>query len=267
MLKGSSPDLPGVRLHKQGLVAKHPVVLAPGMDAFKGHNLANSTCDDVWTEYHDMGFAGIKSVADYKVYTAASVVDLLRFVAPKMMKRGDAHFSHGIAENLDDPLLPNAPDMEMFSMYGVGIPTERSYIYKLTPTSECYIPFQVDASADESGKEEGSCLKGGVYTTDGDETVPVISAGYMCAKGWRGKTRFNPSGVRTYNREYDHAPPSNLLLEGRGPNSSAHVDIMGNFALVEDVIRVAAGATGDELGGDQVHSDIFNWSKKIKLKM
>ncbi|KAI3872345.1 hypothetical protein MKX03_019612 [Papaver bracteatum] len=248
-------------------------------DALKGHNLANSTCDDLWTEYHDMGFAGIKAVADYKVYTAGSVIDLLRFVAPKMMKRGDAHFSHGIAENLDDPLydhykywsnpletkLPNAPDMEIFSMYGVGIPTERSYIYKLTPTSDqCYIPFQVDTSAD-SRKEEASCLKGGVYTTDGDETVPVVSAGYMCAKGWRGKTRFNPSGIRTYNREYDHAPPN--LLEGRGLKSGAHVDIMGNFALIEDVIRVAAGATGEELGGDQVHSDIFKWSEKINLKL
>ncbi|KAI3847144.1 hypothetical protein MKW92_009468 [Papaver armeniacum] len=249
-------------------------------DAFKGHNLANSTCDDVWTEYHDMGFAGIKAVADYKVYTAGSIVDLLHFVAPKMMKRGDAHFSHGIAENLDDPLydhykywsnpletkLPNAPDMEIFSMYGVGIPTERSYIYKLTPTSECYIPFQIDTSAESGKEEEGSCLKGGVYTADGDETVPVLSAGYMCAKGWRGKTRFNPSGIKTYNREYDHAPPSNLL-EGRGTQSGAHVDIMGNFALIEDVIRVAAGATGDELGGDQVHSDIFKWSEKIKLKL
>ncbi|KAI3920417.1 hypothetical protein MKX01_000756, partial [Papaver californicum] len=185
-------------------------------DAFKGHNFANSICDDVWTEYHDMGFAGIKAAADYKVYTAGSVIDLLRFVAPKMMKRGDAHFSHGI----------------IFSMYGVGIPTERSYIYKLTPTSKCYIPFQVDVSADESGKEERSY-----------ETVPVVSAGYMCAKGWRGKTRFSPSGIRTYNREYDHAPSSNLLLEGRGSKSGAHVDIMENFALIEDVIRVAAGAT------------------------
>ncbi|OVA08909.1 Lecithin:cholesterol/phospholipid:diacylglycerol acyltransferase [Macleaya cordata] len=246
--------------------------------AFKGNNLGNATCDDVWTEYHDMGIAGIKAVADYKVYTAGSLSDLLHFVAPKMMKRGDAHFSHGIAENLDDPeynhykywsnpletKLPNAPDMEIFSMYGVGIPTERAYVYKLTPTAECHIPFQIDTHA-ESGNE-GSCLKGGVYTVDGDETVPVLSAGFMCAKGWRGKTRFNPSGIQTYIREYDHAPPSNLL-EGRGTQSGAHVDIMGNFALIEDIIRVAAGATGEELGGDQVHSGIFEWSEKIKLRL
>ncbi|CAN1168777.1 Phospholipid:diacylglycerol acyltransferase 1 [Linum perenne] len=244
-------------------------------DALKGQNVANTTCRDVWTEYHDMGLGGIKAVAEYKSYTAGSIVDLLRFVAPKMMDRGSCHFSYGIADNLDDPKynhfkywsnpletkLPNAPDMEIFSLYGVGIPTERAYIYRLSPAGECYIPFQIDTSADDD-----NCLKDGVYTTDGDETVPVLSAGYMCAKGWRGKTRFNPSGIRTYNREYDHSPPANLL-EGRGSQSGAHVDIMGNFALIEDVLRIAAGGTGADLDGDRVFSDIFKWSERIKLKL
>lgn len=246
--------------------------------ATKGNNLANATCKDVWTEYHDMGIPGVKAVADYKVYTAGSILDLLHYVAPKMMKRGDAHYSYGIADDLDDPKynhykywsnpletrLPNAPDMEIFSLYGVGIPTERAYIYKLSATADCYIPFQIDTLADSA--DECSCLKGGVYTVNGDETVPVLSAGYMCAKGWKGKTRFNPSGMRTYIREYDHAPPANLL-EGRGTQSGAHVDIMGNFALIEDIIRVAAGATGEDLGGNRVYSDIFEWSERIDLKL
>ncbi|WMV38335.1 hypothetical protein MTR67_031720 [Solanum verrucosum] len=247
-------------------------------DALKGKSHANSTCRDVWTEYHDMGIGGVKAVADYKVYTAGSVLDLLHFVAPKLMKRGSAHFSYGIADDLDDkkyehykywsnPLetkLPNAPGMEIFSMYGVGIPTERAYVYKLSPGGDCYIPFQIDTSAD--GGSESPCLKGGVFHIDGDETVPILSAGYMCVKGWRGKTRFNPSGIRTFIREYNHAPPANLL-EGRGTQSGAHVDIMGNFALIEDIIRVAAGATGEDLGGDQVYSGIFKWSERIKLKL
>ncbi|KAJ8568747.1 hypothetical protein K7X08_030969 [Anisodus acutangulus] len=247
-------------------------------DALKGKSHANSTCRDVWTEYHDMGIGGVKAVADYKVYTAGSVLDLLHFVAPKLMKRGSAHFSYGIADDLDDkkyehykywsnPLetkLPNAPGMEIFSMYGVGIPTERAYAYKLSPAGDCYIPFQIDTSAE--GGNESPCLKGGVFHVDGDETVPILSAGYMCAKGWRGKTRFNPSGIRTFIREYNHAPPANLL-EGRGTQSGAHVDIMGNFALIEDIIRVAAGATGEDLGGDQVYSGIFKWSERIKLKL
>ncbi|XP_072978471.1 phospholipid:diacylglycerol acyltransferase 1 [Typha angustifolia] len=249
-------------------------------DAVKVNNVAHSSasCRDIWTEYHELGWGGIKAVADYKAYTAGSILDLLHFVAPKMMQRGSAHFSYGIADNLDDPKyshykywsnpletkLPNAPEMEIFSMYGVGIPTERAYIYKLSQSAECYIPFQIDASAD--GGSENSCLQGGVYLADGDETVPVLSSGFMCAKGWRGKTRFNPSGIKTYIREYDHAPPANLL-EGRGTQSGMHVDIMGNFALLEDIIRVAAGASGDDLGGDQVYSEIFKWSKKINLQL
>lgn len=160
--------------------------------------------------------------------------------------------------------LPNAPDMEIFSMYGVGIPTERAYVYAEAPSAECYIPFRIDTSASE--EEDDVCLKDGVFSVEGDETVPVLSAGFMCAKGWRGTTRFNPSGIKNFVREYEHAPPANFL-EGRGTQSGAHVDIMGNFALIEDVMRVAAGATGDELGGDHVYSEIFEWSNKIMLEL
>lgn len=42
-------------------------------------------------------------LAENKAYTVTTVLDLLRFVSPKMMRRAEAHFSHGIAENLDDP--------------------------------------------------------------------------------------------------------------------------------------------------------------------
>lgn len=137
--------------------------------------------------------------------------------------------------------LSYAPDMEIYCLCGVGIPTERSYVYKLSPSSRCRsIPLQIDSSAD--GGHNG-CLKGVVYFVDGDNIVPVLSSGFMCAKGWRGKTRFNPSGIATHLREYKHKAPVNLL-EGRGVQSGAHVDIMGNVALIEDVLRVAAGTSG-----------------------
>lgn len=132
-------------------------------------------------------------------------------------------------------------------MYGVGILTERSYIYKTSPSSDsCFIPFRIDTSVE--GDSEG-CLKGGVHFVDGDETVTALSSGFMCSKGWRGKTKYNPSGSPVYLREFDHEPPANLL-EGRGTRSGSHVDIMGNFALIEDVMRVAAGSSGEEIGGD-----------------
>lgn len=161
--------------------------------------------------------------------------------------------------------LPDAPDMEIYCLYGVGIPTERSYVYKLSPSDKCNtIPFRIDSSAEGNGGR--GCLKGGVNFVDGDESVPVLSAGFMCAKGWRGKTRFNPSGSPTYIREYRHKPPASLL-EGRGLESGGHVDIMGNIALIEDVLRVAAGASAVEIGGERIYSDILKMSDRVNIKL
>lgn len=236
---------------------------------------SNASRGEFWTEYHEMSRENFWKIAENKVYTTTDLVDLLRYVAPKMMQRAEAHYSHGIAENLEDPkynhhkywsnpletLLPNAPDMETYCMYGVGIPTERSYVYKMS-SSDKGIPFRIDNSADGSD----SCLKGGVYFVDGDESVPVLSSGFMCAKGWRGKTRFNPSGSATYVREHRHKPPSSMF-EGRGLESAGHVDIMGNVALIEDVLRIAAGATGSELGGDKIHSDLLKMCDRVNIPL
>ncbi|GKC44516.1 hypothetical protein Tco_1062238 [Tanacetum coccineum] len=158
------------------------------------------------------------------------------------MERGSAHFSYGIAEDLDDPKY------EHFKYWSNSLETK-------------WYPWHRSTLIDTSAKDKN---KDGVYTVDGDETIPALSAGFMCAKGWR--TRFNPSGIKMYIREYNHNPPANFL-EGRGMLSGAHVDIMGNFQLIEDVIRVAAGAKGKELGGDQVYTCIFEWSEKIMLKL
>ena len=45
----------------------------------------------------------IRKIAEKKVYTAESVFDILRFVAPETMKRAETPFSHGIAEDFDAP--------------------------------------------------------------------------------------------------------------------------------------------------------------------
>ncbi|CAA7025636.1 unnamed protein product [Microthlaspi erraticum] len=240
----------------------------------------STSCGDFWSEYSELSRESIVKVAENTAYTATTVLDLLRFIAPKMMRRAEAHFSHGIAEDLEDPKyeeykywsnpletkLPDAPEMEMHCLYGVGIPTERSYIYKLSSTSpgkcKSSIPFRIDGSVDG----DDVCLKGGARFADGDESVPVISSGFMCAKGWRGKTRFNPSGMETFVREYKHKPPGSLL-ESRGTESGAHVDVMGNVGLVEDVLRIAAGASGKDIGGDKVYSDVMRMSEKIRIRL
>ncbi|CAI5526845.1 unnamed protein product [Closterium sp. Naga37s-1] len=114
--------------------------------------------------------------------------------------------------------------------------------------------------------QAGDCLTEGAYFTDGDETAPVLSMGLPCAKLWRGRTRFNPAASPTFLREYEHRPTSGLLA-GRSTQSGSHVDIMGNFALIEDILRVAAGATGAEIGGDQIYSDILHWAKRVGIKL
>lgn len=63
----------------------------------------NTFCSEVWTEYDEMSRDNIQKIAENKAYTAETFLDLLRFVAPNMMQRAEAQFSHGIADNLDDP--------------------------------------------------------------------------------------------------------------------------------------------------------------------
>ncbi|KAL4356189.1 hypothetical protein AHAS_Ahas09G0061800 [Arachis hypogaea] len=121
------------------------------------------------------------------------------------------------------------------------------------------LPHTTDMEIYSNGGDEDPSLKDGVYVLIG---FPVLSAGFMCAKGWRKKVRFNPSGIRTFIREYKHAAPANLL-GGSGTQSGDHVDIFGNITLIEDIIRVAEGASSEDLGRDRVHLEIFKGSENI----
>jgi phospholipid:diacylglycerol acyltransferase len=100
--------------------------------------------------------------------------------------------------------------------------------------------------------------------SDGDITINLLSAGYMHAKGWKGKTKYNPAGVKSIMREYKHVAPANFL-EGRGTQSGNHVDIMGNYAMIEDILRIAAGQTAEQLGGDRFYSKLLEWVERVKI--
>ena len=54
----------------------------------------------------------------------------------------------------------------------------------------------------------------GVHLSDGDGTVPLISLGLMCRKGWAPGSPLNPSGMRVVTREYKHKTVS-LLQDPR----------------------------------------------------
>lgn len=89
--------------------------------------------------------------------------------------------------------------------------------------------------------------------------MPLVSLGYMCAKGWRGRGRLNPGGAKVRLREYVH-DPAQLSLRG-GPGASDHVNILGNEEMLADILRVVTGREVEE----RVHSEIFNIVDKIDL--
>lgn len=63
----------------------------------------NLSCGNVRTECNEMHRESTPKVAKRKGNTGRTDLDSLNFVDPKMMKRAEAHFSHGIADNLEDP--------------------------------------------------------------------------------------------------------------------------------------------------------------------
>lgn len=63
----------------------------------------NQSRENVRTECDEMSRARIPKLAKRKAYDPGRTdFGLHNFVAPKMKKHAEAHFSHGIAENLDD---------------------------------------------------------------------------------------------------------------------------------------------------------------------
>eukprot|EP00198_Chlamydomonas_reinhardtii_P010411 XP_001699748.1 lecithin:cholesterol acyltransferase [Chlamydomonas reinhardtii] len=107
--------------------------------------------------------------------------------------------------------------------------------------------------------EEAAEADVGVHISDGDGTVPLLSLGLMCRGGWREAGHLNPGAMRVVGagrvtREYKHKAVSMLQDARGGPAAAAHIDILGNDAVLRDVITVVAGRA-DELA-DIVVSDI-----------
>lgn len=136
------------------------------------------------------------------------------------------NYSHGVAHTtaeveaneLDprkwiNPLesrLPLAPNLKIYCFYGVGKPTERSYFYRedQEPTSSLNVTIDTTFTRGE--------VDHGVILGEGDGTVPLLSNGYMCAKGWHIK-RFNPAGAQIKVYEMPHEP--DRFSPRGGPNT------------------------------------------------
>lgn len=203
----------------------------------------------------------------------------------------NAWFSTGIAPDdptlpkYDDPkfwinplesALPHAPNLKLFCFYGVGKPVERGYVYKANTEVD-----EEDEAEGELGEPERErprkrmvpymldtdyndlpWIKAGIRYSDGDGTVPLVSLGFMCARGWRER-KFNPGGVDVRIREYKHNPVS-LIYDARGgPATSDHVDIMGNHELIKDILRVAGRAY--DAVPERIESDIREIARRVQL--
>lgn len=140
--------------------------------------------------------------------------------------------------------LPTAPNLKIFCFYGIGKPAERGYTYGANPLDDeighvngkPIAPFVFNTAIDDL-----PYVKGGIRYSDGDGTVPLISLGLMCASGWR-TDKFNPGRADVRVREYPHNPVSMLFDPRGGPETADHVDIMGNHAVIRDVLLIAARA-------------------------
>ncbi|SLM37034.1 phospholipid:diacylglycerol acyltransferase [Lasallia pustulata] len=179
-------------------------------------------------------------------------------------------YSHGVAHTIAEvrdnehdmkkwinPLetrLPLAPHLKVYCFYGVGKMTERSYFYRedQDPLSKLNVTIDTSLTLGE--------IDHGIIPGEGDGTVPLLSNGYMCAKGWRMK-RYNPAGVQIKVYEMPHEP--DRFSPRGGPNTGDHVDILGRSSLNDLILRVAGGK-GDQIEENYV-SNIRQYAENVKI--
>lgn len=221
----------------------------------------------------------VRAELSLSAHSSEGALDVLRKMAPRYMEKVEQHDSWGIAFDLSDPKyahpkywnnplesrLPLAPDMRIYSLYGTGKATERSYAYRVSESPLCgHLPFLVDTNAtDPSGY-----VNRGIRLTNGDGTVPLISNGFMGVKGWK-EERYNPAGIESITKEYQHAPEfltaGGLFDRFRGGRSSGdHVDIMGNHEMITDLLWIVSG-NGHKVE-ERIHSKIKEISERVDLE-
>ncbi|EEB08035.1 phospholipid-diacylglycerol acyltransferase Plh1 [Schizosaccharomyces japonicus yFS275] len=201
-------------------------------------------------------------------HTTEQAIDFLEDISDEYFRKMmHTNYSNGIAwteeevkkNNADhrkwvNPLetsLPYAPSMKIYCIYGVGKPTERGYYYFKNEEGE----YVIDSSVDD-----GTEIENGVVLGEGDGTLPLLSLGFMCRKGWK-LPRYNPANISITTHELLHKPDS-FDLRG-GPSSSEHVDILGNTELNEYILKIAAGK-GHEIE-NHIVSDIDEILDKITV--
>ena len=132
-------------------------------------------------------------------------IALLRLVAPGLMSKIErehsmelnpvdcSHLPHGVPETPEEierlrarwgnPLachLPRAPATKFYTLYGIGKPTERGYLYtRRSGGCLSLLPFQIRTNVTDDVN-----VQRGVRLGEGDGTVPLISLGFLGAHAW-----------------------------------------------------------------------------------
>ncbi|KAG5511083.1 hypothetical protein GH5_07289 [Leishmania sp. Ghana 2012 LV757] len=154
-------------------------------------------------------------------------------------------------ETVDDlPSLPQAPNTTVACLYGVGLPAETGYYLMSNPDEANTETLYVGNSS-----VFDNTTSHGVRMSDGDDTVPLVSLAYMCraVNGWSSNVG------RVVTREFNHSitGASSLNLRG-GKQSAKHVDILGNYELIETILKIASGV--DEEGVENPEADEFRYT-------
>ncbi|KEG09488.1 putative phospholipid:diacylglycerol acyltransferase [Trypanosoma grayi] len=169
--------------------------------------------------------------------------EVLHLTAQQLRESGHKAQEQQVQELIEHfgelPSLPPAPRVSVLCMYGVDRPTEVGYVW--SNDEGVNVTYQQTERATN-----------GVILGDGDGTVPLLALGYMCRaeNGWRR------SVGRVVTREHKHSTGSMMDFRG-GSVSGDHVDILGNYDLLETILKVVSGnaETEDELQ-DRMYSDV-----------
>ncbi|CAG8551577.1 2759_t:CDS:10 [Funneliformis caledonium] len=169
-------------------------------------------------------------------------------------------------------LLKSTPDFsEMLTRnYSFGITSSEEEMQKMkedrtkwTNVLESQLPNAPNMTiyCFSMNSETDPKIKSGVHNGEGDGTVPLLSLGYMCTKGWKNPL-YNPAKIKIITREFQHEVGPAFDLRG-GAKTSDHVDILGNYELTRDTLKIASGR-GGELD-DRITSAIREYSAKVKI--
>lgn len=167
----------------------------------------------------------------------------------KELMENELHHSHW-TNPLEVP-LPNAPDLKIYCLYGVGNPTERAYVYK--EENEELIGLNVTIAYESDPP---------VFFTDGDGTLPIITHS-MCHKWAQGKSPYNPGNSSVKIVELKHQP-DRFDIRG-GAKSAEHVDILGSAELNEYILKVAGGR-GDTIES-RILTNMTQWVQEMPFPM